>query len=296
MAGCSSAGGQTAAPESRPDTPATSTSPGPSSAAAPKPSPTANPSTRPACPRGKFPCDLRARFTAADSYAAGRPGTSGIVVHDLRTGAVWQNDHASDQTWTASTIKLAMVVDLFTRDRAGTITLTENDRTLIHAMLHTSDDDAADSLWFKYAGQDHQAFNDDFPRYGMTSLQPQDGYSEFFPYWGFQKCTPADLDRLMTYVLTELPAADRSYVVNELRTVGPIQQWGVWGAGPAARPGNKDGWSEEDGGWVINTVGFVGPGERYVVTVMNNLRGEGGYDEGRATVTQVAKLLFGGYF
>jgi hypothetical protein len=251
---------------------------------------------KPACPNTGFPCDLRARFAAADSYASGRPGTTGIVVHDLRTGAMWQNDHAQDSTWTASTIKLAMVVDLLNRDRAGTITLTSGDRGLMRAMLHSSDDDAADSLWFKYAGEDHMAFNNAFPRYGMTSLRPQAGYTKFYPYWGFQKCAPRDLDRLMTYVLTKLPAADRSYIVNELRAVDPVQQWGVWGAGPSARPGNKDGWSEEDGGWVMNTVGFVGPGERYVVSVMNNLRGEGGYDEGRATVTQVSKLLFGGYF
>jgi hypothetical protein len=30
--------------------------------------------------------------------------------------------------------------------------------------------------------------------------------------------------------------------------------------------------------------------------VMNNLAGEGGYDEGRATVTEVARLIFAGRF
>jgi hypothetical protein len=285
--------------ESAPPTTSSATSPAaPSSsrAAKPKPKPAKPKPTGPACADTGFPCDLQSRFAAADAYAGGRPGTTGIVVHDLRTGARWQNDHAGDLTWTASTIKLAMVVDLLTRERAGSVTLTAGDRSLIHAMLHTSDDEAADSLWFKYAGDDHLAFNNAFPRYGMTALRPQSGYTKFYPYWGFQKCTPQDLDRLMTYVLTKLPAADRSYIVGELRSVGAIQQWGVWGAGPAARPGNKDGWSSEDGGWVINSVGFVGDGERYVVSVMNNLRGEGGYDEGRATVTQVSKLLFGGYF
>ncbi len=286
------AGFRSVPPTTSPAAPSSSASP----AAKPKPKPKAKAPRKPSCPDTGFPCDLQARFAAADSYASGRPGTTGIVVHDLRTGAVWQNGHAGDPTWTASTIKLAMVVDLFTRDRNGAISLTEEDRSLIHAMLHTSDDEAADTLWFRYAGADHLAYNNDFPRYGMTSLRPQSGYTKYYPYWGFQKCTPRDLDRLMTYVLTRLPAAERSYVVDELRTVDPIQQWGVWGAGPAADPGNKDGWSQEDGGWVMNTVGFVGDGERYVVTAMNNLRGEGGYDTGRATVTHVSELLFGGYF
>jgi hypothetical protein len=269
---------------------------GPTSPAKPKVPPAKPKPGKPACQDTGFPCDLQTRIDAADDYAGGRPGTSGIVVHDLRTGAVWHNGHATDPTWTASTIKLAMVVDLFTRQRDGTISLTEADRTLIHAMLHTSDDKAADTLWFRYAGPDHLAYNDNFPHYGLTSIEPQAGFSDYEPYWGFQKCTPEDLDRLMTYVLTRLPRSERTYIVDELRTVDPIQQWGVWGAGPAAHPGNKDGWSQEQGGWVMNTVGFVGDGERYVLTVMNNLRGEGGYDDGRATVTHVSELIFGGYF
>lgn len=247
------------------------------------------------CPYTDFDCDLEARFAEVEEYLADRPGTSGVVVHDLRTGAVWHNGHSADLTWTASTIKLAMVVDLFTRARAGEIALSRDDRALIHAMLHDSDDKAADTLWFRYAGADHMAFNDNFPRYGLTSLKPQEGFTDY-PYWGFQKCSTEDLDRLMTHVLTELPADERAYLVEEMRSVSVAQQWGVWGAGPAARPGNKGGWSEEEGGWVVNTVGFVGEGERYTLAVMNDLRGEGGYDAGRVTVTRVAELLFAGYF
>ena len=35
----------------------------------------------------------------------------------------------------------------------------------------------------------------------------------------------------------------------------------------------------------MNTVGFVGDDERYTLAVMNDLHGEGGYDDGRDTVT-----------
>ncbi len=247
-------------------------------------------------PQSGFDCDFQNRFAAAQAYVAKRPGTVGIVVRDRQTGAVWRNEHAADLTWTASTIKLAMTVDLFLREKAGTITLSTEDRSLIKAMLHSSDDKAADTLWFRYAGADHLAYNNAFPGYGMTSLQPQKGFTEFYPYWGFQKCTPDDLDRLINYVLTKLPADIRDYILGELRAVAPNQQWGVWGAGPAARPGNKNGWSEEQGGWVMNTVGFVGPGERYTLAVMNNLRGKGGFDAGKATVTEVSRLIFAGRF
>lgn len=248
------------------------------------------------CREAGFDCALGARLAEAGDYLAGRPGTTGIVVHDLRTGAVWHNEHAEDLTWTASTIKLAMVVDLFTRDRAGEIDLDAEDRDLIRAMLHSSDDHAADTLWQRYSGADHTAFNDNFPRYGMTSLRPQPGFSDVHPYWGFQKCTTADLDRLMTHVLTALPAGERAYIVDQMRSVADVQRWGVWGAGPAARPGTKDGWSLEQGGWVVNTVGFVGDGERYTLAVMNDLGAEGDFDVGRATVTHVADIVFGDYF
>lgn len=247
-------------------------------------------------PAAGFDCDFQTRIASVQSYLGDRPGATGVVLHDLETGAVWENDHAKDETWTASTIKLAMVVDLFTRARTGEIALTDDDRALISRMLHSSDDHAADTLWHRYGGQDHKAFNDNFPAYGMTSVQPQEGYADYSPYWGFQKCTPEDLDRLIHHVLTDLPAEERSYIVGELRAVDTNQQWGVWGAGPAAQPGNKNGWSEEEGGWVMNTVGFVGPNERYTLVVMNNLAGQGGYDQGRETVTHVAQLLFSGRF
>jgi hypothetical protein len=246
------------------------------------------------CPDTGFDCDFQNRFTQVEDYLKTRPGTVGIVVRDRQSGAVWHNEHSADLVWTASTIKLAMVVDLLRRDREGTISLTDEDRDLVQAMLHSSDDDAADTLWRRYSGADHRAFNDSFPSYGMTSLAPQEGYTSTFPYWGFQKCAAEDLDRLMSHVLTELPDEDRAMLVREMRSVGPEQQWGVWGAGPEARPGNKDGWSEEDTGWVMN--GFVGPDERYTLAVMNDLRHQGGYQEGRDTDSRIAALLFGGRF
>lgn len=236
-------------------------------------------------PDSGFECEFQQRVKAAEDYAETRPGTVGFVLRDRKTGAIWRNDHAGDLTWTASTIKLAMVVNLLERHRAGKIKLTAEDRTLMNAMLHTSDDDAADTLWKRYGGT---TFNAAFGKYGMTDLVPQRGYSATFPHWGFEKCTANDLDRLINYVLDSVPAEDRAYIVGQMRQVGPPQQWGVWGPDS----GTKNGWSEEDGGWVMNSVGFVGPDERYTLAIMNNLRGEGAYDEGRATDTEITRILF----
>jgi hypothetical protein len=243
---------------------------------------------------GAADCDLQQRIAAADAYLATRPGVVGYVLRDRSTGAQYRNAHAGDLIWTASTIKLAMVVDLLNRHYAGTLNLTPADQNLIAAMLHSSDDDAADTLWSRYGGPDHTAFNAAFPRYGMTDLTPQRGFSSIYPYWGFQKTTANDLDRLINYTLTRLNPTDTASIVHQLQNVDPDQQWGVWGAGPAMAPGNKDGWSQEQGGWVTNSVGFAGAGQRYTLAIMNALGGQGGYDDGAETTTHLSALLLAG--
>lgn len=237
--------------------------------------------------------DLAQRTAQADAYLASRPGAVGYVLRDRATGQAYRNAKAGAMIWTASTIKLAMVVDLLTRASAGKITLSDADRQLMTAMMHSSDSDAADTLWDRFGGADHTAFNRDFPTYGMTGVQPQAGFGDIYPYWGFQKSTTDDLDRLMNYTLTRLPAAQTAAIVSEMQRVDANQQWGVWGAGPAMAPGNKNGWSQEQGGWVINSVGFAGPKQRYTLAVMNSLNGQGGYDDGVQTTTRLAQILLG---
>ncbi|MGC4935338.1 tat pathway signal sequence [Gordonia sp. DT30] len=236
---------------------------------------------------------LPARLAAADAYAASRPGGTGVVVLDRTTGTVYADGRADTPVWTASTIKLAMATDLLNRQRSGAITLSAADRADIHAMLHSSDDAAADRLWFAYSGTDHQAFNRDFRAFGMTALQPQRGFSSYYPYWGFQKDTPRDMARLVDYVLTRTAPDDRRYLVGEMRGVAADQQWGILSAPANRLPGNKNGWSDERGGSVMNSVGFAGEGQRFVVAIMNDLAGQGGQAQGKATVSQVARDLLG---
>ena len=235
--------------------------------------------------------ELAQRIAQADAYLATRPGTVGYVLRDRTSGQAYRNGAAGTLMWTASTIKLAMVVDLLTRARAGQIELTPADRQLMADMMHSSDSKAADTLWKRYSGPDNRAFNRNFPSYGMTNLQPQQGFSSTYPYWGFQKSSTDDLDRLMNYTLSRLPPAQTAAIVYEMQHLDPNQRWGVWGAGTDMNPGNKNGWSQEQGGWVVNSVGFAGPRQRYTLAIMNSLEGEGGYDDGVETTTRLARIL-----
>jgi len=235
---------------------------------------------------------MRHRITEVEDFLKTRPGLTGIVLRDRATGAVWRNTSATGQVYMASTSKLAMVVTLLLQDHAGRIRLSAADRSLIHQMLHVSSDTAADDLWFKYGAA---FFTSIFPQIGLTSARylPQAGVRG--AYWGEMTCTPEDLDRVISYVLGQLPASLRDYIVGELRNVGTVQQFGVWGAGPQNAPGNKDGWSVEKPGWIVNSAGFAGPGARYTLTMMNSLEGQGNYQDGTDTVTQVAAILFQGH-
>lgn len=241
---------------------------------------------------GHWGCPLRQRLAAAAELVGTEPGELGVTVLDRGTGAVWEAGTAAHSMWASSTPKLAIATSLLERDRSGEITLDATARRQLAAMLAVSDDDAADALWDRYGGASLlPRFRD---RYGMTGATFGPGFPQ---RWGFIKVSAQDLRRLMTYVLTKTDPADRAYLENALRTTGPIQHWGVWAAGPAQRPGAKDGWSiESDNGskhWCTSSVGFAGAGERYVVAIMDDLPPGAGIAPGVHGTSDVVAAIFG---
>ncbi|MGW0163076.1 tat pathway signal sequence [Mycobacterium sp. NPDC003323] len=249
-----------------------------------------SPTAAASCTQAAGQCDFRERLIEAERYLQTRPGTVGFVLRDRTTGGAYRNANAATPIWTASTIKLAMVADLLTREQSGSLQLSSTDRQQMAAMLRSSDNTAADALWSRYGGPSN-IFNTNFVRFGMTGVRPQSGFGDVYPYWGFQKATADDLDALMNYVLSRLTPTNATAVVAEMQNVDSSQQWGVWGAGAAMAPGNKNGWSQEEGGWVVNSVGFAGPQQRYTLTIMNSLNAQGGYDDGVQTTTELARIL-----
>lgn len=242
-------------------------------------------------------CEQSARFAAVEQKLDGLPGPHGYLAvsfTDRTTGRTWTAGDADRPGWTASTIKLAIATDLLEGHRAGRSPLSDADRADMSAMLHSSDNAATDRLWRRHGGDDMLArFRE---RYGMAGVAFQPGFSDR-TYWGFVKCTTADLAALGRYVLDRTDPADRAYLVDALRGVAPNQQWGVWAAGAGQRPGNKDGWSQEKDAygehWVTDTVGFAGPDERHVVAIMYQVPPRGTLDDGVHAVSDVAALLFG---
>jgi beta-lactamase class A len=240
-------------------------------------------------------CEQQARFEAASAFMAAQSGHVGIVVRDRVTGAVWRGGDPSLRSWAGSTPKLALAVALKEQARAGTITLSQADVAGIDAMLHVSDNAAADQLWNRYASSASMMSRWQ-TLYGMTTASYVDGWTN---RWGFVKLAPQDLVNLMSYVLEKLNAEDRAWIVDRMRAVGPPQQWGVWGAGTGLQPGVKDGWDycveigESIYRWVTSTVGFVGPDERYVVAAMYDDAPGQQIDHGVHVLTDIVATVFG---
>lgn len=247
----------------------------------------------PSCPPGtRWDCAQHKRFTAAAMLAADQPGQLAIVVSDRTTGAVWRTGPTVYADWTASTIKLAIATLLLERHRAGEIRLTSGARTNLDAMLTVSSNEAAHALWTGYDGPSMlERFRS---QYGMSSLSVVPGYD---PYWRHLRCTVDDLHRLMSHVLDRTAPEDRAYLVGKLRSVAANQRWGVWAAGSALRPGNKNGWASKPGPsgthWVTHSVGFAGPGERYVVAVTYSQPPSGSLAAGVHAVSDVVATVLG---
>lgn len=265
--------------------------------ATPTPIPSGTGVPGPACVATTWSCAQQLRFAAAAASirrTVGAHGFLSVSFTDRVTGATWRAGDTAHPGWTASTIKLAIATDLLARERAGTIALTPADRHDMATMLSFSDEAASDRLWNAYGGDAMLArFR---TQLGMTGLTFVPGFTRT-TYWGFVKCTTADLAALVHHVLTDTDPADRAYLVAAMRGVAPNQQWGVWAAGTAQQPGNKDGWSFESDvygrHWVTDTVGFAGPQERDEVAVMYQVGPGGSLAGGVHAVSDVVAVLFG---
>jgi len=269
---------------------ATSTPAGPPTTASATATPGGTVAATPSCDPD---CVQRRRYAAAAARLDRQPGRLGLVVRDRTTGATWRAGDTRARYWAGSTPKLAMVVALREDARAGRVRLDATANRRIAAMLSVSDNRAADALWDGFG--DSATWMRRFHSYGMTSA----GYLAGFPRrWGFVRCSPEDLAALMAYVLDKLDPRDRAYIVDAMRSVGPVQRWGVWGAGPGLSPGVKNGWSiEKENGrdiWITATVGFAGPGERYIVAAMyHQPPGSGTIERGVHALTDLVATVFG---
>ena len=274
---------------------AVSLSPADSTTAPTVPSPSASttPSVSLSCASDSpWDCEQQQRFAAATAFLDEKPGDLAVIVQDRRTDAVWSAGTTGNTTWTASTIKLAIVATILEWDRAGKITIDAETTANMTDALVNSSNDAATALWYRYGGQ--PMFDRFRSTYQMTALSVVPGYDLF---WRNLQCSAEDLHHLMLYVLTNLHLDDRTYIIEQLRGVASNQQWGVWAVGSPLKPGNKNGWAEKTDSsgthWVTHTVGFAGPSQQYIIVATYDLPPSGTMSDGVHAVSDLIATVFG---
>ncbi|WP_035856777.1 serine hydrolase [Cryptosporangium arvum] len=233
-----------------------------------------------------FDCDFAERVRRADAYLETRPGYTGLAVSDGWRNRVWRNEYADRPIYAASTAKLAIALDILMRQHRGEIELTTADAHWLYTALVSSNNAAANHLWNRYGGA---SMVSRWASYGMTDTGFVPGLAR---HWGSMKTTAADLRRLVRYVVRETPDEVRRYLIARMRGVAGNQQWGVWAAGSGWIRGNKNGWFRYRAGWVINSAGWVGAHQRYLVAVMADQRAKGTYASGVETTSRVNEILF----
>lgn len=238
--------------------------------------------------------DLAANVAAAAAYAEGEGLTVGITILDRQTGEEFSNGPTAAQpVWSASLAKLFVADNLLARNRSGQLTLSAADRSLMEQMLRSSDDLAADTLYFAYGAESMVAEVSE--RYGLPGIIPSTDPGE----WEVTSVTAQSVVRFYDRFLDTAPGPDREYLANQLRGLQPIaadgfdQFFGI----PAVFP--EDSWAIKQG-WMccpretsfLHTTGILGAGDRYAVAVLSQRPADasGGYST--SVLTRIAELLF----
>ncbi|MBW8486386.1 serine hydrolase [Actinomadura parmotrematis] len=210
-----------------------------------------------------------------------------VSVLDLEDGTSYTYG-SSRRFVTASIVKVDILAALLLKAQDQGRALTAPEKALAVRMIESSDNNAADSLWFEIGAAS-----------GLTRANRRLGLTETTATsvsWGLTSTSARDQVRLLKALASgggPLSARSRRYVLGLMGDVDPGQDWGV-SAGDADGDGVelKNGWlprSIDGGRWVINSIGRVEDGHRYLVAVLSDRNAS--MDAGVATVEAVTRAV-----
>ncbi|WP_219509969.1 serine hydrolase [Nonomuraea ceibae] len=220
-------------------------------------------------------------------YLDRRPGRVAYSALDLVSGVTIGHRAHERGMITASGSKVDILMALLARRKQP---LRGSERDLAARMIRESDNQAADTLWWRAGGGPGLAAF--YRKLGLRETTPGAGR-----YWGGTTTTPADRVKVLK-LLAEggrgLRAADREHVLGLMGRVHRDQDWGV---SAAARPGErvalKNGWTPRPfvhNTWAVTSYGRVtGPGRDLLLSVQTDH--QPGESHGIATIEGLAKLV-----
>ncbi len=224
----------------------------------------------------------------AARIAAERQGIVGVAVLNMRTGDIY-SVRASRSFPMFSTAKVPIMVGVLNKVQREKRGVAGWEDSLIRAMIQHSDNDSATSLITHAGGA--QAVTQYLRSIGLDATTMDNDA------WGYSTTTPQDMARLMAKLgnCTILNADLCHYALEIMRGVTPEQRWGV-SAGPpkSVSVALKNGWSPDEGGWTINSIGYVkGKQMRYAIAVYTtpNPTKPYGIDTIKAISTQIYSAM-----
>lgn len=228
--------------------------------------------------------DFNPASVAGAAKQVEKRATVGALVVDRTTGDALLEINADRQFRSASLVKLLIAIDALARDDDAKLARQ------ISYMLSMSDDDTASALWV--AGGGASLVTRTSARLGLTGTEPP----KILGRWGDVLLTAHDVGRIYEFVLTELPDAHRTLIVDALANAprkasdGFDQHFGI----PDGLGGTwaiKQGWSNSTNDIVLHSTGLVGDGWRYVVVLLTEHPLGVSWAVAAQSVTSAAKAL-----
>jgi beta-lactamase class A len=197
------------------------------------------------------------------AYLAASGPNAGMVLYDV-THQRYYTYNSTTQFLVASSIKVPIMLALFTMTERQGRELNDDEMNLLNTMIENSNNDSASALYSEIGGAA-----------GMMSFMQSVGVSGLSPEdvtWGYSVITPQAMVNLLT-LLHEgkvLTSTDRATALQLMENIESDQRVGVGDTAPAGfTVAMKDGWVPgPDGLWAMNTSGIVTAGnETYIISV-----------------------------
>lgn len=163
----------------------------------------------------------------------------------------------------ASSMKIPIMLTMLHQVEQQSRPLIESEAQLLQAMIESSDNDAADSLYQEIDAV--SGVNSFLSSYRLSGIVPD------ADTWGTSTTSPQAMVHLLAALFDGelLSDSGRSYALSLMQNIASDQRFGVGDTAPQeAIVSMKDGWLALDQGWAVNSSGIVQTtGITYIVSV-----------------------------
>jgi beta-lactamase class A len=200
--------------------------------------------------------------TRLQDYLSRLGSAVGVTVYIPATDQYYLYN-ASQQFPMASSMKIPILLTMISQVEKQNRPLTESETQQLKAMIESSDNDAAESL-YQEVGTASGVMNF-LNSHGLSGIVPDPNT------WG----TSTASSQAMVHLLSALSAGEllsatgTAYALSLMQNVTPDQRFGVGDTAPRGSiVSMKNGWLLLDQGWAVNSSGIVQtPGITYIVSV-----------------------------